>query len=164
MHLVGFIISSKKESLVLLTWLTQVLKKMSLHSNEFIMTGPIIFFTSFFFDKVRLHYLYMSYELSTECASLEYKFFKRKWLHFKPKLTGDGVHACLFWQISTKDWYSSTLLQSNHRTPVVIMLATGTRVRGFKPSRSRWIFRASEKSSACLPSEGKWKNLSHVPA
>ena len=33
-----------------------------------------------------------------------------------------------------------------------------------KLDRSRWIFRASEKSSACLPSEGKWKNLSHVPA
>jgi hypothetical protein len=34
---------------------------------------------------------------------------------------------------------------------VVSILATGTRVRG----RSRWIFRASEKSSVCLPSEGK---------
>ena len=44
------------------------------------------------------------------------------------------------------------------------MLASVTRVRGFKPGWSRWIFRASEKSSACLPSEGKWKNLSHVPA
>jgi hypothetical protein len=38
---------------------------------------------------------------------------------------------------------------------VVNMLASGTRVRGFKPGRSRWIFQASEKSSACLPSEGK---------
>jgi hypothetical protein len=47
---------------------------------------------------------------------------------------------------------------------VVSMLASGTRVRWFKPGRSRWIFRASEKFSACLPSEGKWKNLSHVPA
>ena len=47
---------------------------------------------------------------------------------------------------------------------VVSMLASGTWVRGFKPGRSRWIFRTSEKSSACLPSEGKWKNLSHVPA
>jgi len=28
---------------------------------------------------------------------------------------------------------------------VVSMLASGTRVRGFKPGRSRWIFRASEK-------------------
>ena len=27
---------------------------------------------------------------------------------------------------------------------VVSMLASGTRVRGFKPGRSRWIFRASE--------------------
>ena len=44
------------------------------------------------------------------------------------------------------------------------MLTFGTRVRGLRPGRSRWIFRASEKSSACLPSEGKWKNLSHVPA
>jgi hypothetical protein len=33
---------------------------------------------------------------------------------------------------------------------VVSILATGTRVRGFKPGRSRWIFRASEKSSVCL--------------
>jgi hypothetical protein len=32
---------------------------------------------------------------------------------------------------------------------VVSMQASGTRVRGFKPGRSRWI------SSACLPSEGK---------
>ena len=38
---------------------------------------------------------------------------------------------------------------------VVSMLASGTRVRGFKPGRIRWIFRASEKFSACLPSEGK---------
>ena len=42
----------------------------------------------------------------------------------------------------------------------VRMLASGTRVRGFNLGRSRWIFRASEKSSACLPSEG----TSHVPA
>jgi len=38
---------------------------------------------------------------------------------------------------------------------VVSMLASGTRVRGLKLGRSRWIFRASEKSSACLPSERK---------
>ena len=38
---------------------------------------------------------------------------------------------------------------------VVSILATGTRVRGFKPGRSRWIFRASGKSLVCLPSEGK---------
>jgi hypothetical protein len=37
---------------------------------------------------------------------------------------------------------------------VVSMLASGTQVRGFKPGRSRRIFRA-KKSSACLPSEGK---------
>ena len=38
---------------------------------------------------------------------------------------------------------------------VVSMLASGTRLRGFEPGRTRWIFRVSEKSSACLPSEGK---------
>ena len=38
---------------------------------------------------------------------------------------------------------------------VVSILATGTRVRGFKRGRSRWIFRVSGKSSVCLPSEGK---------
>ena len=38
---------------------------------------------------------------------------------------------------------------------VVSILATGTRVRGFKPGRSCWIFQAPGKSSVCLPSEGK---------
>jgi ABC-type Mn2+/Zn2+ transport system permease subunit len=38
---------------------------------------------------------------------------------------------------------------------VVSIPATGTRVRGFKPGRIRWIFRASKKSSVCLPSEEK---------
>ena len=47
---------------------------------------------------------------------------------------------------------------------VVSMLASGIWVRRFKPGRSRWIFQGSEKSSACLPSKGKWKTLSHVPA
>ena len=42
--------------------------------------------------------------------------------------------------------------------------SSDTLVPEFKPGRSRWIFRASENSSACLPSEGKWKNLCHVPA
>ena len=31
----------------------------------------------------------------------------------------------------------------------------GLVVRGFKPGRSRWIFRVSGKSSVCLPSEEK---------
>jgi hypothetical protein len=38
---------------------------------------------------------------------------------------------------------------------VVSMLSSGSRVRGFKPDRSRWIFSDVKKSSACLPSEGK---------
>ena len=45
----------------------------------------------------------------------------------------------------------------------VRVLAFGTQVRGFKPGRSRRIFRA-KKSSARLPSEGKSHvvNLRHV--
>jgi hypothetical protein len=38
---------------------------------------------------------------------------------------------------------------------VVSMLASGSRVRGFDPERSRWIFSDVKKSSACLPSAGK---------
>jgi hypothetical protein len=41
------------------------------------------------------------------------------------------------------------------------VLAIGTHVRGFKPGRSRRIFRA-KISSARLPSEGKQSRLSHV--
>jgi hypothetical protein len=37
---------------------------------------------------------------------------------------------------------------------VVSMLVSGTQDRGFAPGRSRRIF-SGEKSSACLPSEGK---------
>jgi hypothetical protein len=44
--------------------------------------------------------------------------------------------------------------QSGFGGLVVSMLASGTQVRGVKPGRSRRIFRAN-KSSACLPSEGK---------
>jgi hypothetical protein len=38
---------------------------------------------------------------------------------------------------------------------VVSMLASGSRVRGFEPDRSRWIFSDVKKSSPCFPSEGK---------
>jgi hypothetical protein len=38
---------------------------------------------------------------------------------------------------------------------MVSMLASGSRVRGFDPDRSHWIFSDVKKSSACLPSEGK---------
>jgi len=41
------------------------------------------------------------------------------------------------------------------------VLAFSTQVRGFKPGLSRWIIRA-KKSSACLPSEGKYSRRSHV--
>jgi hypothetical protein len=37
---------------------------------------------------------------------------------------------------------------------VVSMLATGPKVRGFKPGRGRWILRVI-KSAVRLPSEGK---------
>jgi hypothetical protein len=44
---------------------------------------------------------------------------------------------------------------------VVRMLASCSRVRGFKPDRSRWIFLYIKILS--MPSEGKLNNLSHVP-
>jgi hypothetical protein len=54
-----------------------------------------------------------------------------------------------------------TAVQDGFGGLVVRMLAPGSRVRGFKPGRSRWIFYIY-KSSACLPSEGKLNHLSHV--
>jgi hypothetical protein len=56
-----------------------------------------------------------------------------------------------------------TLPSSGFGGRVVSMLASGTHVRGFKPGRSRLIFRA-KKSSACLPLERKLSRLSHVAA
>jgi hypothetical protein len=38
---------------------------------------------------------------------------------------------------------------------ITMKLTSGSRVRGFDPDRSRWIFSDVKKSSACLPSEGK---------
>jgi hypothetical protein len=40
------------------------------------------------------------------------------------------------------------------------MLASGNQVRGFEPDRSCGLFRA-KKSSACLPSEGKYSRRAH---
>jgi hypothetical protein len=48
----------------------------------------------------------------------------------------------------------NTAAESEFGVLVVSILASGTLVRGFKPGRSRRIFRA-KKSSACLPLEGK---------
>jgi hypothetical protein len=44
---------------------------------------------------------------------------------------------------------------------VVSVLATGPKVRGFKPGQGRRILRVI-KSAARLPSEGKWSRRSHV--
>jgi hypothetical protein len=45
------------------------------------------------------------------------------------------------------------------------MLASGSRVRGFEPDRSRWIFSDVKKSSACLPFDMPqlW-GMSKIPA
>jgi hypothetical protein len=53
-------------------------------------------------------------------------------------------------------WLSCSVLMSHETASVLVsMLASGSRVRGFEPDRSRWIFSDVKKSSACLPSEGK---------
>jgi hypothetical protein len=44
---------------------------------------------------------------------------------------------------------------------VVSVLATGPKVRKFKPGRGQWILRAI-KSAVRLPSEGKYSRRSHV--
>jgi len=50
--------------------------------------------------------------------------------------------------------YETSITESGFGGLGVSVLAFGTRVRGFKPGRSRRIFRA-KKSPARLPSEGK---------
>ena len=45
--------------------------------------------------------------------------------------------------------------------PDVVCWPLVTKFAGFKPGRSRWIFKG-KKSSAFLPSEGKQNRLSHV--
>jgi hypothetical protein len=64
-----------------------------------------------------------------------------------------------FWDVVTGLSYSPL---SGFGGLELSMLASGSRVRGFKPGRSRRIF-LMQKSSACLPSEGKSNNLFHVP-
>ena len=88
---------------------------------------------------------------------LPYIFFHNKipyinlyFLHTQKQTTTDVYQ----WQLINRDVWLNLQIDGFGGL-VVSILATGTRVRGFKPGRSRWIFRASGKSSVCLPSEGK---------
>ena len=63
--------------------------------------------------------------------------------------------VCLYVNVFVALMIGHSLWSDGFGSLVVSTLASGTRVRGFKLGRSRRIFRASEKSSACLPSEGK---------
>jgi hypothetical protein len=54
-----------------------------------------------------------------------------------------------------ENWKILTDKEDSFSGLVVSMLASGSRVRGFEPDRSCWIFSDVKKSSACLPSEGK---------
>ena len=64
--------------------------------------------------------------------------------------------TCFNYQLNAQFVHSITIYMLNYVYGLVVsILATGTRVRGFKPGRSRWIFRVFGKSSVCLPSEGK---------
>ena len=58
-------------------------------------------------------------------------------------------------------FYHTYLDDSGFGGLVVSMLASGTQDRGFDPGRSRRIFRAKKKSTACLPWGGS-KAVSHV--
>jgi hypothetical protein len=69
------------------------------------------------------------------------------------------THRCTL-LLKLLDRYS---IYSGFRGLMVSILASRTQVRGFKPDRSRRIFRA-KKFSVYLPSEGKKSRLSHVAA
>jgi hypothetical protein len=81
----------------------------------------------------------------TSCAVLRGKW-RRHYIEYPH-------YGCLI--SSTADRFQGKGGQDGFGGLEISMLASGTRVRGFKPGRSRQIFRASEKSSACPPSEGK---------
>jgi hypothetical protein len=72
-------------------------------------------------------------------------------------LQEDKLYTCSIWYCHSLREFVVTVpyAADGFGGLVVSILATGTRVRGFKPGRSLWIFRYSEKSSVCLPSEGK---------
>ena len=69
-----------------------------------------------------------------------------KCLDLKKKLLDGG--QCLKKKAYLSELYT---IEDGFGGLVVSMLASGTRVRGFKPGRSRWIFRAS---SLRMPSFG----------
>jgi hypothetical protein len=74
---------------------------------------------------------------------------------FKPECSSSGRR--LYIQLWCGTFYMHQYKQSSDGFGglVVSMLASGSRVRGFEPNRSRWIFSDVKKSSVCLPSEGK---------
>jgi hypothetical protein len=84
--------------------------------------------------------------LPSDCTVLYYMLYAQPFFFLSPVCT--SVNASL---LSSK----TVSLPKAHTSQRTHISSTGTRVRGFKPGRSRWIFRAFEKSSVCLPSGGK---------
>ena len=75
--------------------------------------------------------------------------------HFTNGLFKESVISSIFELASNaKIIINNELERRGYGGIEVSVLPSGTRVRGFKPGRSRRIFRA-KKSSARLPSEGK---------
>ena len=72
-------------------------------------------------------------------------------LYFRFRDVWRDVYYLISFSCASSVWY---LWLDGFGGLVVSMLASGTQVYGFKPGRSRWIFR-TWKSSVCLPPEGK---------
>jgi len=97
-------------------------------------------------------YIFISYKIIIIFSFVNYTE-KRKWMH-QNKIR-ETIAVCS--QIHTKNVYrvgQKVKFLNVKPDGAASVVAFSTQVRGFKPGRSRRIFRA-KKSSARLPSEGK---------
>ena len=78
--------------------------------------------------------------------------FSREMLNFEPERFF-FTKRCLWYR--SENYFFFLLIQKRLRWSRGSVLAFRTQVRGFKPGRSRRIFKGEKKSSARLPSEGK---------
>jgi hypothetical protein len=126
-------------------------QRLSLTNKQ---TLPNIFFLHYRSDIVHFTCLIHFSKRATRSSSTHPQFHCRILVHFPHR---KRQKKRKFWQ-----WMANS--KTHHHTQhnrwvalgglVVSVLATGLKVRGFKPGRGRWILRVI-KSAARLPSEGK---------
>jgi hypothetical protein len=91
------------------------------------------------------HWMYLQHAIKSDCQTQLLNVFGQIAMYWEEKkMQGHSVLECL--RTPTADGFGGL---------VVRMLVSVSRIRGFAPYRSRWIFSDVKKSSACLPSEGK---------